>query len=652
MAGTDGNRIVTGVLAGNIAAGSSEAINGDQLFALAAALGTPVGPGGTVTAPTYTINGDTYANVGGAVSAINDALTGGGIKYFHANSTQTDSAPVGMDSVAIGPVSGAGGDRSISIGLNADASGAQSISIGTGNVVSGNNSGAIGDPSVITGNESYVLGNNNNIASDNAFVVGNNVTIAAGLDGSVALGNGTTVTAPNAGSKSINGGTVAGTTPTSVVSVGAAGGERQVTNVAAGVVSASSTDAINGSQLYAVGTALNTAATGLANALGGGASVAADGTVTGPTYNIAGGTQTNVGQALSALDGQVAGLANGTSGIVQQAGGAPGAGQISVGGTTGGTSVSVAGTSGDRVLTGVADGSLAAGSKDAVNGGQLTAVQAAAAATSASIGNSVAANLGGGSAYDPATGQVSAPTYNVGGQAYSNVGSALAATNMLAVQYVPNSAGAPTNAVQLGNGTGTVAVRNLAAGAVTAASTDAVNGGQLYAVQVTADGALQRSGGTLSGNLNLGGNRVTGLAAPVDASDAATRGYVDGLQNQNTGNFNLLTSGLNSAFKGIERNSQGVALPSRWAAASCRTTRISRFGAHGAISTAITPHPCKPMSACQTMPSSMRASAMAWKNIWSEPELVSVSSSNQAIQDRAWMQAPLCCALSLAGDRI
>jgi autotransporter adhesin len=130
----------------------------------------------------------------------------------------------------------------------------------------------------------------------------------------------------------------------------------------------------------------------------------------------------------------------------------------------------------------------------------------------------------------------------------------------LAVQYVPNAAGAPTNAVQLGNGTGTVRVGNLAAGAVNAASTDAVNGGQLFAVQTVADGALQRSGGTLSGNLNLGGNRITGLAAPVDASDAATRGYVDGLQAQNVGNFNLLTSGLNTAFSEIEKASQGTAL--------------------------------------------------------------------------------------------
>ena len=90
----------------------------------------------------------------------------------------------------------------------------------------------------------------------------------------------------------------------------------------------------------------------------------------------------------------------------------------------------------------------------------------------------------------------------------------------------------PRMAVRLGTSPSAapVALGNVAAGALNATSTDAVNGSQLFAVQQTADGALQTTGGTLSGNLNLGGNRITGLAAPVDATDAATRGYVDGLQ--------------------------------------------------------------------------------------------------------------------------
>ena len=91
--------------------------------------------------------------------------------------------------------------------------------------------------------------------------MGNNVTIAAGLDGAVALGNGSTVAASNpTASTTILGTTYnfAGAAPAvgGVVSVGAAGAERQIKNVAAGRISATSTDAINGSQLYATNTAI------------------------------------------------------------------------------------------------------------------------------------------------------------------------------------------------------------------------------------------------------------------------------------------------------------------------------------------------------------------------------------------------------------
>ena len=277
--------------------------------------------------------------------------------------------------------------------------------------------------------------------------------------------------------------------------------------------------AINGSQL-------NAGLTSVASGLGGGSTFdPATGVVTSPAYAVQGGTHSNAGDAFTALDTAlntaVNNIANGTSGLVQQAGGAPGSGQITVGANTGGTSINVAGTGGNRVLTGVANGAVTATSTDAVNGAQLNALQqtlsTTAAATQTNINNagqSSASHLGGGSTYNPATGQISAPNYNVGGQAYQNVGTAIAATNMLAVQYVTNASGQPTNAVRLGTAAGAppVALGNVAAGAVNAASTDAVNGGQLHAVQAVASGALQRTGGTISGNLNLGGNRVTGLA--------------------------------------------------------------------------------------------------------------------------------------------
>ncbi|MFM0047910.1 adhesin, partial [Paraburkholderia sediminicola] len=87
-------------------------------------------------------------------------------------------------------------------------------------------------------------------------VLGQGASVVAGVTGSnVALGQGSTVTAaavPTAGA-TIGGTsyTFAGATPAGVVSVGSAGATRQVTNVAAGQLSSSSTDAVNGSQLFA-----------------------------------------------------------------------------------------------------------------------------------------------------------------------------------------------------------------------------------------------------------------------------------------------------------------------------------------------------------------------------------------------------------------
>ncbi|MDP0481606.1 hypothetical protein Q7Y40_11005, partial [Glaesserella parasuis] len=87
-----------------------------------------------------------------------------------------NSTLAGIQSVAIGNVAIASGEKSIAIGDNAKAVGNQSISIGTGNVVNGNNSGAFGDPSVINADNSYSVGNNNTIENENVFALGNKIT--------------------------------------------------------------------------------------------------------------------------------------------------------------------------------------------------------------------------------------------------------------------------------------------------------------------------------------------------------------------------------------------------------------------------------------------------------------------------------------------
>jgi autotransporter adhesin len=88
--------------------------------------------------------------------------------------------------------------------------------------------------------------------------------------------------------------------------------------------------------------------------------------------------------------------------------------------------------------------------------------------------------LGGGATFNTTTGAVTGPTYNVGGANYTDVGSAIAATNRLSVQYTPDSSGNPTNHITLSgaNNGQPVSISNVAAGIT---NTDAVNVGQLKA---------------------------------------------------------------------------------------------------------------------------------------------------------------------------
>ncbi|MJK42715.1 hypothetical protein DM680_10170 [Salmonella enterica subsp. diarizonae] len=155
--------------------------------------------------------------------------------------------------LAVGYNSRSSGQNAIAIGHSATAIAANTISIGTGNIVSGINSGAIGDPNTVSGANSYSLGNNNTVSASNAFVIGNAVNNA--VDNSVVLGNGSTVSAAVATPEyTVNGVShrFAGSAPVSTVSIGESGKERTLTNVAAGRISAASTDVINGSQLFAV----------------------------------------------------------------------------------------------------------------------------------------------------------------------------------------------------------------------------------------------------------------------------------------------------------------------------------------------------------------------------------------------------------------
>ncbi|MGE6480092.1 ESPR-type extended signal peptide-containing protein, partial [Psychrobacter namhaensis] len=192
-------------------------------------------------------------------SAVQSTAVGVGSKATKqwATAMGFSSEANGVSSVALGDRSVVDGKESIAIGKGNTVSGANSIAIGTENDVTGNNSGAFGDPNTITGSGSYVMGNDNTVGNDNTFVLGNEVKTTQ--DNSIVLGNLSTDRAATTETGIIINGTpytYAGSAPVGVMSVGSVGNERQIINVAAGAVNATSTDAVNGSQLHATNEAV------------------------------------------------------------------------------------------------------------------------------------------------------------------------------------------------------------------------------------------------------------------------------------------------------------------------------------------------------------------------------------------------------------
>ena len=161
------------------------------------------------------------------------------------------------NTVLIGSNSTVNGNFNYGMGHGVIFEGNKNSAIGAYNKIEGDQSGAFGvgtyNVATVKGDNSYSVGNKNQIGANNTFVMGNNVKTS--LDNAVVLGNDSTAESSDVVSTpsyTYAGGTVnfAGTAPVSTVSVGATDQERTITHVAAGRVSADSTDAINGSQLY------------------------------------------------------------------------------------------------------------------------------------------------------------------------------------------------------------------------------------------------------------------------------------------------------------------------------------------------------------------------------------------------------------------
>ena len=163
--------------------------------------------------------------------------------------------------VAIGSAVSATVANAVAMGSKAEASSVGAVAIGGYSTTDktkaqGNNALAIGASAVTNGSETIAIGKSANASNANAVAVGKNAK--ASIANSVAIGSDSTTdtNATNQSSATINGITynfAGATSDTGMqVSVGATGKERQIKNVAPGEVSATSTDAINGSQLFAV----------------------------------------------------------------------------------------------------------------------------------------------------------------------------------------------------------------------------------------------------------------------------------------------------------------------------------------------------------------------------------------------------------------
>ncbi len=418
-----------------------------------------------------------------------------------------NSAAAGVDSLAFGRLSAANAANAIAmgaeskaaenataVGTNAEANGLNSIALGSGSIADVDNTIALGNQSQAVAAGAIAIGQGNKADGANAIALGNgSITggvnaIALGQGSYAGLENGTAIgaqaSAQGKNSVALGAGSVA--TDADTVSVGNTTAQRQIVNMAAGDISTTSTDAINGSQLYAISKSV-------ADNLGGGATVNAQGVVTSPNYRLKSGIFGTVGDALTGLDNntlQWDSLKKAYS--------------------------AAHGTDTTSTITNVKDGAISDTSKDAVNGSQLKTTNDNVATNTANITtntnsiNTLTDSVGdlkddallwNGTAFSAAHGtDATSKITNVkdgdltAGSTDAVNGSQLkttndnVATNTTNITNLTDSVGDLKDDALLWNGTAfsaahgtdaTSKITNVKDGDLTAGSTDAVNGSQL-----------------------------------------------------------------------------------------------------------------------------------------------------------------------------
>ncbi len=537
-AGT-GTTTIGNLAAGAVTAGSLEAVNGGQLAATNSAIASFFGgraafdpASGIFTAPLFEISTisttgaiaqglytnatDAFAAVDGSLVNLNTQITdirNGGTKYLRVNSTGTEAVASGADSIAVG--------------TNARATAANSIAVGAGSLADRANTVSIG----AAGAERQVINVAAGTAATDAVNVGQLQASEQGAlrydlnaDGSVNYASAT---------------------------LGQAGTATTLRNLGPGQVSATSSEAINGAQLFAANQAV-------ATHLGGGAAVSASGVLTAPTYSInnvaANGTVTkgsynDVGTAFDAVSNSLANVADQTGEIDKLAVkyDVDGSGNVL-------NSVTLAGTGTGAVkITNVAAGSILAGSSDAITGDQLFSTH-----------STIANYFGGTTAYNGTTNAWTAPTFSIssiatdgtftsgdynnvtaaftavdgslkvlnqritnggGGSAYLAVNSTAAAATAAGAEAVavgPQASAAGANSVAVGNGASSSAGNSVALGAGSVASVGAQSG---YTGAYGQTGA-SNSAGEVSVGSSGSERKITHVADGSDTYDATNVGQL------------------------------------------------------------------------------------------------------------------------------
>lgn len=216
--------------------------------------GDPNATGNNIAIGRLALNG---SNGGGNVALGGKTFVEGKGDYNFLSNFAAGFKSTISNTIAIGAFAGsnATGNKNVWLGngQGAGSNGNNTVLIGSNSTVDGNFNYGVGHNAVLKGESNAVVGAYNHVTANNTYVLGDHVTTT--LDKAVVLGSHSTAESSDVVSTpsyTYAGGTVnfAGTAPVSTVSVGATGQERTITHVAAGRVSADSTDAINGSQLY------------------------------------------------------------------------------------------------------------------------------------------------------------------------------------------------------------------------------------------------------------------------------------------------------------------------------------------------------------------------------------------------------------------